>query len=111
MLPKKTANAIGTRVAGPQEDEDRKREYPTVMNGLRMGGVVHETQHGQHGERQCHIHLTHHRVSPVVDGTFALQVKFADKQVDDAYQVGNEHGRCGRQATAIAKEGKEQVGA
>ena len=69
-----------------------------------------ERQYVDGREWQGDVHLSEHRVSPVLNGIFLLQIEFADEQVNYCQQVGNE--RCrGHEVGAIACESKEQIDA
>ena len=49
------------------------------------------SQQIQQGKRKSDVKLAHHGIRPVVDGIWLPFVEFADKQVHDKEQVGNEY--------------------
>ena len=104
------AEAVGSGVAGPEEDKDGEGEYPPESDLLGMGWVSHKGQCRYECKGQCHVHLTEHRIGPVVEGTFTFQVELGDEKIDYADEVGDEDGRCRCPSAAVAEKGQEEVG-
>ena len=110
VFAEKRTAAVGTRIIGPEEDEDAQRQEHVIMY-LTVECRSLECQNVNHREWQGNIHLWKHGVGPVVDGILVACVKLCNEEIHDGEQVGYEYHEVAHNACAETCHGKEEINA
>ena len=75
----------------------------------RCIGVDFESQNIDQRQRHGDVHLSQHGICHVGHCVFVACIQFADKQVDDAEDIGNHHHEVVDHSRAPSGHGKEEI--
>ena len=77
----------------------------------RCISVDFESQNIDQRQRHSDVHLSQHGIGHVGHCVFVACIQFADKQVDDAEDIGNHHHEVAYQPSAPSGYGEEEIDA